>query len=233
MQKLLIVSLLICLSSCYTAKKSDYFEKGKEYHYHALYIDQGDTLTSEKLILKPLGRPWLPQPWLQTAIRYIYHTDTSGYRNIEHPLSTVPSKNIDKKETTGATQKENEFYMHPPRDNQYDMLFYAAHPRIKKRCITDSTTTFTAGIGIPLMGTFWHHYTVTPRGDTIIDSKRIKAWQVETDLDAEIQEEDEKEGIYKSTMDAVYTVEYGFVKMHYTFEDSTKIQFDFEKMVKL
>ena len=50
--------------------------------------------------------------------------------------------------------------------------------------------------------------------------------------DAEIQEEDEKEGIYKSTMDAVYTVEYGFVKMHYTFEDSTKIQFDFEKMVE-
>ena len=232
MQKLLIGSLFIFLSSCYTAKNSDYLEKGKEYHYQALYIDQGDTLTSEKLILKPLGRPWLPQPWLQTAIRYIYHTDTSGYRNIKHPSSLVPPENIDKKETTGAIHKRERFYMHPPRGNQYYMLFYAAHPMIWKSSITDSVTTFMGKIEIPLMGDFGHHYTVTPLGDTIINSKSVKAWQLETDLEADIKEEAEEKGIYKSTLYAVYTVEYGFVKMHYTFEDGIKMQFDFEKMVE-
>lgn len=40
-------------------ERVDCFNGDQEYHFRALYIDdQGDTITNEKMILRPLGRPW-------------------------------------------------------------------------------------------------------------------------------------------------------------------------------
>jgi len=220
------------------------FTENKEYHYEAIYIDShGDTITKEKMILKPLGRPWLPQPGLQEAIKYIYYTDTSGFKNYVDPDIFFHKKNqkyfakkgkvrVSFSEITGATQKRDEFYMHPPRINQYRMLFYSAHPRVTFKALNGSENNFTRSphiIGIG--GRLIQKYTVTPLPDTLIDNFQINAWRVYATSGGDFNDYHESLKILDSTLDAIYTREYGFIKLHYTFENSIKIQFNIEEVV--
>ncbi len=240
-----IVLISLMLSSSCKVHNTAYLNKNKEYYYRALYIDsKGDTITNEKLIIKPLGRGWVAQPWKQQAVRYIYCTDTIGYKKYKSPDEFYREKDslyyvkkgkmkIYKKETTGAIHDDKEFYMHPPRTNQYNMLFYAPHFWIKLDSLKNVESTFKTGITIPLMGTFNINYTVTPLQDTLVENTKVKAWQMKGDNIGDIKEEYKAEGIYNSSVEAIFCKEYGFLKFHYTFENGIKIQFDFEKMVRL
>ncbi len=237
------ISLLFA-SCSRVVHNASYLNKYKEYHYRALYIDNkgDDTITNEKLIIKPLAKAWVGQPCLQQAVRYIYKTDTIGYKNYRHPEEFYRERDslyyvrkgkmrIHKKETTGAIYSNNEFYMHPPRTNQYDMLFYAPHFNINLDSLKAVKSTYKTGITIPLMGTFNITYTVTPLQDTIIENTRVKAWQMKGDNIGDIKEKYKSKGIYNSTVDAIFCKEFGFLKFHYTFENGIKIQFTFEKLV--
>ncbi len=240
-----IITILLLVIPIYLfSQDSDYFDKGKEYEYNAIYIDKyGDTITNEKVVFRPLGRAWIGQPWLQKSIRYVYNTDTAGYKNYIDPNDFFHEKNmkyfakkgkvrISKKETTGGFYKKH-FYMHPPRTNQYRMLFYAPHPFALISKLTDSITTFEWGMNIYLMGDFKWNYTVTPMPKIIIDDKEVIAWRIFTNSTGNIKERFKKEKLYNSTLDAIFTKELGFTKLHYTFENGIKIQFNLEKVVYL
>jgi hypothetical protein len=137
-----------------------YLSKNKEYCYSAIYIDQsGDTITKDEIILKPLARPWWPQFRVQQAIQYIYKTDTIGYHDFVNPIASLHERNqrkynkkgrfpLVKKETTGATYNNSIFYMHPPRANQFYMLFYSIHPKVELKKLTDSITEFESKLVI-------------------------------------------------------------------------------------
>jgi len=246
MRNLILILVLFCFS-CSVSQDYTYFNKNIEYHYLAVYIDKdGDTITHEKMILKPLGRPWLPQPWLQTAIKFIYNTDTTGFKNYVDPDIFFHKKNqkhieekgklrVSEKEITGAFSKRGAFYMHPPRVNQYRMLFYSAHPMVPFAALNDSANHFVQdhlnviGMG----GRYIQYYTVTPLQDTVINNTSIGAWSVYAISGGDFNEYHESLKIYDSTLDAVFTKEYGFVKLHYTFENGIKIQFDLDKVVCL
>jgi hypothetical protein len=215
------------------------FDTNRIYEYNAIYIDEnGDTITIENIIQKPLGRPWLPQPWLQRAIKYIYYTDTVGYKNYIDPDIFFHKKNmkylekhgklrLSNKEVTGATLKRDMYYMHPPRRNQYRMLFYAPHPLVYSYSLTDSIYSFSRNAGIiGLGGDLTQEYKVTQLRDTLINKKQVKAWNVFVISGGELNEYNESLGIIDSKLDAIFTREYGFIKLHYTFENDIKIHFD-------
>lgn len=251
MKSILIVFLLI--SNFVFSQNPNYFKKGREYHYNAIYIDTyGDTITQDKIILKPLGRRWGWQPRVQTAIQYIYLTDTAGYRNYYKPDSSLYKEYPNKKEkidkyyekkmegkikvkqveTTGATQKFGFFYMHPPRVNQFTTLFCSAHPQVYFNALNGTVNVFTKTLGIPGVGDLKQEYTVAPINDTIVNGSKIKAWSVFAKSKGDYKKY-YKRGNRDSELDAIFTYEYGFIKMHYTFENGIKIQFDFEKMLVL
>lgn len=252
MKSLLIIFLLI--SNFTISQNPDYFNKGREYHYNALYINaHGDTITKEKIILKPKGRPWIGQPRVQTAIQYIFLTDTAGYRNYLKPDSSLYKKypndkerldrhykkqmnrelKIKQQQTTGATQKYGFFYMHPPRTNQYSILFNSAHPIVFFNALNDSVNVFTRTLGLPFVGDYNQEYTVTPINDTTINGEKIKAWSVFADSKGDEKVYAKEQDEYNSTLDAIFTYEYGFIKMHYAFVNGVKVHFDFEKMAVL
>jgi hypothetical protein len=133
------------------------------------------------MILKPLGRPWLPQPWLQVAIKYIYSTYTAGYKDYVDPQEYFHKRNqkyfkkkgellLSPHEKTGAYTKRGVFYMHPPRANQYRMLLFSAHPIVPFEALNDSVNNFTQdNINIIGMGgRYVQKYTVAPLPDTLI-----------------------------------------------------------------
>ena len=134
--------LSLCFYKHSLTQKSNYFDKNKEYHYNVYYINaENDTLTNEKIIFKPLGKSWFFQPLKQKAIKYVYFTDTFKYKMYVDPEDLFNEMNqrhykkkgrvcIYKSEITGGIDNEKIFYLHPPRINQYRMLFYASHPLI-------------------------------------------------------------------------------------------------------
>jgi hypothetical protein len=245
--KKLILFLIFYSGFCSSlfSQDTDYFNKNKEYHYNAIYIDRhGDTITQEKMILKPLGRPWLPQPWLQVAIKYIYNTDTVGYKNYVDPVEYFHKRNqkyfkkkgellLSQHEKTGAYAKRGKFYMHPPRTNQYRMLFYSAHPLVYFNALNDSVNHFTTDhINIIGMGgRYIQKYTVKPLADTLISNSQTEAWSVCATSGGDFNDYHESQNMYDSTLDAIFTKEFGFIKLHYEFENNIKIQFDLEEVV--
>lgn len=219
------------------------FNGDQEYHFNALYIDSnGDTITNEKMVLRPLGRPWLPQPWLQRAVKYIYHTDTSDYKNYLDPdkwWQVKNQKHYDKKgeyrfsedETTGAIAKRGIIYMHPPRTNQYRILSYTPHPFVYTKAMADSIFKFSRSLEfIGMGGPMIQDYTVKPLGDTTLNNSVVKTWKILATSGGDFNEYYESKDFYDSTMEAIVTKEYGFIKMHYTFKNNIKIQFDLEKV---
>lgn len=130
----IIIFIFIVKVSFLWSQEANFFHQKREYHYNAVYIDaHGDTISSEKLIIKPLCKPWFVQPNLQMAFQYIYSNDSNAFRRYIDPKEYVHQRDLkfDKKgkmrirpeETTGGYSSDNFFYMHPPRCNQFRMLF--------------------------------------------------------------------------------------------------------------
>ena len=69
--------------------------------------------------------------------------------------------------------------------------------------------------------------------DSTLFNKTVKVWKFFVDSKRDKKPLENEAKIYNSTLDALFTHEFGFIKMHYTFENGIKIQFDLEKVVEL
>jgi hypothetical protein len=252
MRYLLFYSLLFVLSSCFVKSKSvnlsdTYFVKNKMYHYNTLYIDsKGDTIIKGKMIIKPLDRPWMGQLRSQESVNYLYFNDTSEFNRYKDPEPFYYQKQqkyyqkhgrmkMNLKENTGGSLSESIFYLHPPRTNQFRMLFYVCHPWMVYSLLNDSIEVFNSNLKIYGFGKGISNIQVQPLKKSSIESvdAQIKTWEVNVTTYYEFNDILVKKlPIYNSTLDAEFCKEYGFIKMHYTFENGIKIQFDFEKMTE-
>jgi hypothetical protein len=211
-----------------------------------LYIDSsGDTITNERLILRTLDRRWIGQPWLQRSIKYIYDTDTADYKNYINPDSYQRGRDkkyyrrkdkfrLSEKEITGGYQTKDYFYMHPPRRNQYSMLFYAAHPAFHSRVLEKGTDTIPINNTIYGVGTMNQKYRFQDLGKDEILGDSIDVYQVNVNAYLMTEKEKFKKKIdfYASTFDALFCFEYGFIKMHYEFKSGVKIEFDLIEVIE-
>jgi hypothetical protein len=233
MKSLLIT--LCCIPLNIYAQQENFNTKKYEFHYRAVYINpNGDTITDELLVLKPLGRPWIAQLFKQKSIKYIYHTDTTGIKKYFDPRKRDNYKNSDQnskpiktepKEITGLIYNENEYYIHPPRSNQYEMLFYSSHPQVIMNKLNDSTDQFKRVLVVPTWGRLNTQFTVAPiRKWSTFDN--VKLWSVFGKSKWNFKKPKPYYNIYNSEFIAAFSKEYGFTKMHYHFEDGTKILFD-------
>lgn len=242
------ILVFFILSSCGALHEGidNHFSSEKEYHFRAIYIDEkGDTITNEIVEMNPLDRRWVGQPSVQEAVKYTYNTNPNDYDQFKSPMPYIYESNlsnlekdghlkIQSSEKTGAYFNGQAYFLHPPRTNQYHMLRYAAYPKMEFECLTDSTTSFYF-IQRPLGEVkYQHHYIVTPLKDslTFCNTTKTKAWKVQTTSEVTgLSEYWQKLRIHSSTCEAIFSKELGFVKMHHTFENGIKIQFDLIKVV--
>jgi hypothetical protein len=269
-----IIILIITISNFYNyyfCQNSSFFTK-KDFTYNAIYIsNNGDTISNEKITVKSLGKKWFAQRKLQDAICYIYNTDTSKYNQYTSPFEYNNQKQkkyyskhhkfkLNKKETIGGYFYKEMFYIHPPRTNQYEILFYAWHPQIILTFLSDSITNsnnyansslplkhknffldsnrflpctknelskYYTYMGIPFFGTFRHTNTITNHPDIIINNKKTNALKVSVEtkiLKNKIKNIENFDG----KVEAIFTLEYGFERILYEFENGIKIHFYLE-----
>ena len=221
------------------------------YHYNTLYIDvNGDTIIRGKMIIKPLDKPWLFQPRVQEAFDYIHINDTSEFNKYIDPdmffykrqqkyYKKHGAMKLHKKERSGGGVIDSNFYIHPPRVNQFRMLFYSAHPTINYHLLRDTITSTVIKLRLPGFGVIFHKFEIKPLEMPSIKNieKNVRIWGIQSNSKIEYTNEYTKEynnqfPIYNSTLEAEFSKEYGFIKMHYTFENGIKIQFDFVKMTE-
>lgn len=225
----------------------NHFSSEKEYHFRAVYIDEnGDTVTNEIVKLNPLDHGWIAQPRVQEAVKYTYQTDPNDYNKFISPMPFINETNLSNlekhghlkirtSEKTGAYFNGQVYFLHPPRANQYYMLRYAAYPMMKFKCLTDSIASFDFSQR-PLGGIkYEHHYIVKPLEDSLVfNTTKTKAWEVQTTSEVTgLSEYWQNLHIHNSTCEAIFSKEYGFIKMHHTYENGIKIQFDLIKVVGL
>ena len=242
--------LLLILSSCFVKLKTlglsdSYFIKNKMYYYNTLYIDaEGDTIIKGEMIIKPLDRPWIGQWKSQESVNYIYTNDTVEYIKYKDPepyffqkqqkyLKKHKYLKMKLKEKTGGSLYGSIFYIHPPRINQFRMLFYSAHPSVNYIFLQDTVVLGISTMSIFGVGKVINNHRILPLKQSSIQSveNNVKVWEIIIESKCEFTNKSMKNSqIYNSRLDAEFCKEYGFVKMHYTFENGIKIQFDFVKM---
>jgi hypothetical protein len=227
---------------------TEYFTGERCYHYNAIYIDPtGDTITNETLKILPTKRRWIFQPGKQRVVKYIYNTDTSQYKNYIDPDNFFEEKNekyyerknryrLRKVEKTGGYFKDSVFYMHPPRTNQYRMLFYSVHPYFELRSLNRKHDTFEGrSLKILGMGKFTHNFIVDSLGKIKFAEAELNLWEVnvESTLDPATDYFDQNKWKYKSTFEGLFCKEYGYIEMKYEFETGVKIEFRLKKIEEL
>lgn len=213
---------------------------GKGFNYRAVFIDSlGDTLTNEIINVIPTGKRWFFQPRVQKGVSYYFSTDTSGYQKINPNFQDDRYKNHLKrngkikfvnKETTGYACRNTSYFLHPPRHNQYRMMYFAAYPVIDYTMLNDSVEhiVFTINVLGPVDAV--HRYEIFPYTgiSPLKDSTKTKLWTVNANSDVTgLSEYFESQHYHDSKMEGLYCPEIGFIKMHYTFENGVKIYFDY------
>lgn len=237
MKSLLILLAIITLYPPTALTQENYYSKKNiDYTYQSLYIDStGDTLINGLLVIRTLGRTWLGQPGLQKAIRYHYITDQKEYNEYcetapdfinEKKFARKRNLKQDEYTLTGGIQTKEEFYMHPPRNNQCEILFYSAHPRVELSCLTDSSDFYTRRLIIPMTAHFNLIYTARFNGSkTLFGYKNMKTWEIICPTRM-INEGKFKIKERHSLFTGTFCYELGFTKMHYEYENGIKILFD-------
>ncbi len=273
---LVILIKILVINGC-LCQNSSFFNK-KDFYYRVIYIDQkGDTILKEKIIERFLGKKWFAQRKLQDAVSYIYQTDTANYKKFVSYNDYINEQQkkyylkhhqykLNKKETIGGYYYKEMFYIHPPRTNQYTILFYAWHPQIILTFLSDSIKdsnpyaknslpqrhkdffldsnrylptvngellkyyTFN---GIPLFGTFRHTNTITNYNDIHINNHKVKAYKVYVESKCYSNKKHRDINTFNGTVEAIFTLEYGFERILYEFQNGTKIHFYLEKITQL
>lgn len=222
------------------------------YHYNTLYIDaKGDTIIKGKMIINPLDKPWFAQRNLQESVNYIHIIDSAEfnkycdpaidtYRRQQKYFQKHGRMKMNLKENTGGYLLDSSFWIHPPRSNQYRMLTYSPYPTVDYRVLLDDSCTKNKGymqgyMNIYGMGRIIHTYYIQPLKKSSLHYIKddVRIWEIRATATVNFTNDYFKQfPIYNSTLDAEFCKEYGFLKMHYTFENGIKIQLDFEKMTE-
>jgi len=230
------------------AQIEDYFSGNRSYHYNAIYIDSlGDTITNEILTVIPTDKRWFFQPGKQMVVKYIFNTDTSQYKNYRDPdeifremdedYHTKKNKyRLTEKTKTGGYCNDDFFYLHPPRTNQYRRLSYSVHPFFNLRSLEKKHDEFTIDfIKLHTKGRLIQKFVIDSIGTKLFNDKKLAFWKVfaESTLDPVNEYYEQNKWRYKSSFDALFCEEYGFIEMNYEFEIGVKIQFKLFKIEEL
>jgi hypothetical protein len=242
-----IIGLILFSISAYT-QETNYFKTKRDYIYSALYIDSiGDTITNETLTIRIPDRRWIAQPWKQKSVIYIYDTDTTDYKNYVNPDNYQHERNqrlyqkngefpLSEKETTGGLESKrySYIYMHPPRRNQYDMLFHAPHPYFFYSALDNEIdTAIITNQQLYGAGYMYQEYIYQGLGKNEVLGDTINTYQVNVSSDLVTEKEYHLKRLdhYSSTLDALFCMEYGFIKMHYAFKSGVRIEFDLVEVI--
>lgn len=244
MRNIILISCLLIIS-CSFSQKEIFSTKGNKFHYSVRYINEtGDTIIRDKMVMEITGKRWFFQPRVQKLIIYSFNVDTNQYKNYIDPEKLFRDRDLNyykkkkkyystKSVKTGLKVEDSLIYFHPPRVNQYRMLFYAPHPFFWFPSMEKKHDEFEYNhVKIVGKGRFIHKYTIDSLGIEPFKNDSIKLWKVNvvSTLEAKTEYFNTEKEKYASELNALFSKEYGFIQLYYHFKNGVKIEFELEKM---
>jgi len=229
----------------------DYFNNGKKYTYNTVYINSvGDTIIKGTVVICPTDKKWFFQPGLQKKIVLHYKSDTASNNNYIDPIPFFAKKDkkriakkgsigFKKSNITGGFVNDTLFYMHPPRINQYRMLFYAPHPEFELESFNKTRHVFTKKLTLIGFGVYHHEYICTKSLTIKLFNSTIETWDMSVDSNIEYKNKKIEENellyndCYNSNLKAKFCREYGFINLDYKFDNNIEIKFELVKVETL
>jgi hypothetical protein len=230
LRKIIYTLIIVTLSSNYSIGQSNnltIFDSTRTYWFDATFIDcKGNTLTREKIKLKPLGIPWEFQE-SQTKYEITYFPTDSVIDRMRNPSSKKKRKwegiVISTKNTSGATEDSSGVWTHPLRKNQYMYTEVCAFPEVRYDKLEvgkrwDGSTLFILFGWGRFKGKVSHSYLVEKKLDYNFNGEQLtECWQI---LGTGVHNK-----LGTSTVRYVFHRKYGFLEFNYEFFDGTKIHF--------
>lgn len=184
------------------------FRPDRSFVYAVAYVT-ADATVLDTLRITCTGRPWKADPDKQVELVIHYdleRLDTALFAG-QASIGWVHT------DTTGAVDNDRACWFHPPRHNQYRMLELAPFPRVEYPLEVDRRYSRALFIGAgwgDLSNTkvLWHYRITGRTGDR---------WTIA----AEAVPEDEPGK--SSQLEFTFSSEAGFMDLHYTLHDGTRI----------
>ena len=232
------IIIILALFSCKNSKNIIIYNKNKMYNYKAFFIQNNDTITSEKIIVQPKGHKWI---WdrSQMACNYFYFMDSTGYKKITNPVNSYQLNNEkwkeikinkgeefygvwSKKESTGVDEGLSYIWIHPFRNNQYIYTEVAPFPQIELNSMEKDCTWVDT---ITMFSSFDNFAGTCSSTFKIIGKMEYKYEDILLDDCLKIKAVAHHSKLGDSYLDYIFHPKYGFVEMKYTFYDGTRIDF--------
>jgi hypothetical protein len=244
-----IIFIPLLLVYCFSFSQKEVFStKGNKFHYSVRYINEtGDTIIQEKMVMEITGKRWFFQPRVQDVIIYRFNIDTNHYKKYIDPEKLFRNRDLNfykrkkkyyifKSEKTGLRIEDSLIYFHPPRVNQFRMLFYAPHPFFWFPSMEKKHQEFEyIHIKVIGKGTFIHKYTIDSLGiQPFNNNESVKLWKVHVASKLKpVNEYYREEGSkFDSELNALFCKEYGFIQLYNHFKNGVKIEFDLDYLEK-
>ena len=224
----------------------NYFSGIQSYVFSSVYVSERNDTIKGAVVFTPKKSPWIFQPWKQKTMIYEYFTHIEDLKKYIVPNKIQQEIRDDyfqkngqvkflKIEKTGGYSNKDFFYIHPPRINQFTMLFYAPHFFVAKKFITDSTEIFSANfINIIGLGRPEHIYTVSPINEKrAVNNEDVSVWNIQCNSTFKNLDNTEKAKIYNSKLTFLYSEEYGPIEAKYEFENGVQIMFKLNQIIPI
>jgi len=205
------ITILLFLMNTWAFGQGKIFSTGKTIVY-AIEYTQDSILTLDTITITATGRPWqgAPDKQLEIIIKYnLEHLDTSLFRN----ASSIGWVNSD---TTGAVDNLESCWFHPPRHNQYKTLELAPFPRVEFPLHDGKTYS-----KMLFIGEGWGDISNTKVvWDYKVTGQKVDLWKISAKATPDINP------AHINHMDFVFSKNYGFIELLYTFYNGTIIKLE-------
>jgi hypothetical protein len=220
----LILAISFNFLACGSSPKYDnltILNPRKTYTYRAILLTpSGETLSDDRIMLRPAGRPWSGQPDRQTEVLCEMNYSEEDVRKLSPLSKTSVGREWTRCDMTGGIENRKEFWMHPVRENQYFKTEVAPFPQVKfpisKEKTWESTVTIYSGWGIFNGSKTESQYRQI--GQALRDypfQKALSFWKYQA-VGANTR-------VGTSELAYCFHPEYGFTEMSYTFYDGEKL----------
>lgn len=222
--------LLIISSNLFSQNnKRVLFDSLKSYHYNAVFINKaGDTLSNEKIILKPTGKVWESDKDQDLLIYYYTPNDTilSQFRDQSSSKSKKFQFCGSIRYSTGLIETDSLIWIHPFRMYQYQVTEVAPFPEIRINKLKVGST-WSENLAI----LFWGRFSGKMKNKyEVIETVPYQFMNQQLEECWHIKSIGIHNRLGESTLNYIYQKRFGFLSMNYNCFDGTQIIFTLEKV---
>lgn len=205
----------ICFSSCNFWNKNDdnvIYKPGSRFYFRVNFLNADGSLKKRDSLVMEVTNGFYPGP-SQTEIVYTY------FQSQEKDTQILTN-------STGVVDSKDEFFIHPPRVGDLYVLSFADFPDLNTKVFTDTAYKYEGG-GFIVMTKLYKGKAVG-KVSTTSSYKGIKNIDlpIAENLKTYYTHSNASSGAGNIVGDYYFNEKFGFVKMDYTFDDSTRIQIE-------